>query len=392
MRRCAGRRRSYVAISQIASAYYFAHFLIILPLISKFERPLPLPNSISASVLHGEKQEARRIGLADERARGRRIRGRQATWSASSLFSSALGFAGVLLISLVVGAGRAISSEPPEATAEHEFHQHPKQLALASDGPFGKFDRQQLQRGFQVYKEVCAACHGLSLVAFRDLHALGYEEAEVKAIANQWAIEVPSINPDTGEAATRKAIPSDRFPSPYANETAARAANNNALPPDLSLITKARHGGAAYIYSLLTGYQRAAGRSCSRSSRPRRRRPGLHYNPYFANLNIAMPPPLTSDGQVTYADGNRSRRSTRWPRTSPPSWCGPPSRSSRTATAPGLAVVDLPAGRDGPRLSRLSEHLGRGEAQGRADRRARPGEPGQEPPRQGARRASPAKP
>ena len=153
------------------------------------------------------------------------------------------------------GAVEAISRSRPQPTAEHEFHQQPKALALASDGPFGKFDKQQLQRGFQVYKEVCAACHWLSLVAFRDLHALGYNEAEVKAIANQWAIEVPSINPDTGEAATRKAIPSDHFPSPYANEIAARAANNNALPPDLSLMTKARHGGAAYVYSLLTGYQ-----------------------------------------------------------------------------------------------------------------------------------------
>ena len=149
---------------------------------------------------------------------------------------------------------------------------HPEPLALASDGPLGKFDKQQLQRGFQVYKEVCAACHGLSLVAFRDLHALGYEEAEVKAIADQWPIEVPSINPDTGEAATRKAIPSDKFPSPYANETAARAANNNALPPDLSLITKARHGGAAYIRSLLAGYQAQPAELLK--AIPRSRRPG----------------------------------------------------------------------------------------------------------------------
>ncbi len=83
----------------------------------------------------------------------------------------------------------------------------------------------------------------------------------MKAIANQWATEVPSVNPETGEPATRKAIPSDHFPSPYANETAARAANNNALPPDLSLMAKAREGGAAYIYSLLTGYHEPAGRS-----------------------------------------------------------------------------------------------------------------------------------
>ena len=105
-------------------------------------------------------------------------------------------------------------TSPPSATAEEEFHKHPKHLTLASDGPFGKFDRKQLQRGFQVYKEVCAACHGLSLVAFRDLEALGYNEAEVKAIAEQWAIEVPSINPETGEAATRKALPVRPLPDP----------------------------------------------------------------------------------------------------------------------------------------------------------------------------------
>src|SRR5687767_12920989 len=170
-----------------------------------------------------------------------------------------LGLIGAVLVAALLASLGSNAFEyfrsPPEPSAEHEFHLHAKKLALQSDGPFGTFDRQQLQRGFQVYKEVCAGCHSLSLVSFRDLHQLGYEEAEVKAIANQWAIEVPSVNPDTGEATTRKAIPSDRFPSPYANETAARAANNNALPPDLSLMAKAREGGEKYIYSLLTGYQ-----------------------------------------------------------------------------------------------------------------------------------------
>jgi len=211
-------------------------------------------------------------------------------------------FVVVLLWALVTSLAAYFKS-PPAATAEHEFHRHPKELHLASDGPFGRFDQQQLQRGFQVYKEVCAGCHSLSLVAFRDLHALGYNEAEVKAIANQWPTEVPSINPETGEAATRKATPADRFPSPYANETAARAANNNALPPDLSLMTKARHDGGAYVYSLLTGYQNQPAELLKEF--PSAKTPaGLHYNPYFANLNIAMPPPLTSEGQVTYAPGN----------------------------------------------------------------------------------------
>ena len=208
-------------------------------------------------------------------------------------------FSVVLLISFF----NNVTSAAPDPTAEEEFHHHPKELALASNGLFGKFDNKQLQRGFQVYKEVCAACHGLSLVSFRDLEAIGYNEAEVKAIANQWPIEVPSVNPETGEVATRKALPADRFPSPYANEVAARAANNNALPPDLSLMTKARHDGAAYVYSLLTGYEKQPAELVKKF--PAAKTPeGLYYNPYFPNLNLAMPPPLTADGQVTYAAGN----------------------------------------------------------------------------------------
>jgi len=225
-------------------------------------------------------------------------------------FLVGLAFAGVLLISLFVGVSNYVSS-PPAPTAEEEFHKdHLKPLHLASDGPFGTFDKQQLQRGFQVYKEVCSACHSLTHVAFYDLEQLGYSEAEIKAIANQWATEVPSVNPETGEAATRKALASDRFPAPYANEVAARAANNNALPPDLSLITKAREGGAAYVHSLLTGYANQQGYKNEKGEVllekfPAAKTPeNLHFNPYFANLNIAMPPPLVSDGQVQYAPGN----------------------------------------------------------------------------------------
>lgn len=183
-------------------------------------------------------------------------------------------------------------------TVEAEFHKHPKDLHLASDGAFGKFDRQQLQRGYQVYKEVCSACHSLRLVAIRDLGQLGYSEAEVKAEAAAWT--VPGIDPNTGEASTRPGLATDYFPMPYPNDVAARAANNNAIPPDLSLIAKARHNGGAYVYSLLTGYQNPP------ANLPEEVRPGegLHFNPYFANLNLAMAPPLTAEGQVTYADGN----------------------------------------------------------------------------------------
>jgi ubiquinol-cytochrome c reductase cytochrome c1 subunit len=221
----------------------------------------------------------------------------------SRLISYGVGFvfAAMLLVSLITGVATNISSPPAPLPAE-EFHQHPKPLHLASDGPFGKFDNQQVQRGFQVYSEVCSACHSLNLVSFRDLKGIGYNDAEIKKIASDWKTQVPSINPDTGEAATRKALPSDHFPSPFPNEIAARAANNNALPPDLSLITKAREGGAAYVHSLLTGYQNQPVELLKKF--PDAKTPqNLHYNPYFANLNIAMPPPLTSKGQVTYADG-----------------------------------------------------------------------------------------
>lgn len=193
--------------------------------------------------------------------------------------------------------------EPPAATAEHEFHQHPKKVDFSFTGFFGKYDQRQLQRGLQVYKEVCAACHSLRLVSFRDLQAIGYDEGQVKTIAK--GFQVPSINPETGEPATRDGIPSDRFPSPYANDVAARAANNNAVPPDLSLMAKARHDGSNYIYSLLTGYQNQPAELLKHF--PDAKTPqGLHYNPYFATLNLAMAPPL-ADGQVTYTDGTPAK-------------------------------------------------------------------------------------
>lgn len=223
-------------------------------------------------------------------------------------FLVGLGFVGVLLISLVVNALDHFQN-PPEETVEHAFHLHPRDAGFGFQKPWGQFDQAQLQRGFQVYKEVCAACHGLQYVSFYELEGLGYNEPEIKAIANQWAIEVPTVNPDTGEPSTRKALPSDRFPSPYPNETAARAANNNALPPDLSLIAEAREDGSNYVYSLLTGYRNAAAYRNEHGGRlPVENRPGqgLYFNPYFANLNIAMPPPIVSDGQVTYADGTRA--------------------------------------------------------------------------------------
>lgn len=209
-----------------------------------------------------------------------------------------LGFAFVL----VLGLFGTLTAEAQPEDVSHEFHQSPRDAGLPSAGIFGKFDNRQLQRGFQVYKEVCSACHSVNLVSFRDLASLGYSEGEVKAIANQWTVEAPSVNPDTGEVATRKNTPADRLPKVYANEVAARAANNNAIPPDLSLMTKARGDGANYVYSLLTGYQPQPAELVAEhptAATP----PGLHYNPYFPTLNLAMAPPLVADNQVTYADG-----------------------------------------------------------------------------------------
>ncbi len=215
-------------------------------------------------------------------------------------FLVGLGFVGVLGYSLIVGA-IAYSTEEAQGPTAYDYHHHAREISFASDGPLGRFDRQQLQRGFQVYREVCAACHSLEYVAFRNLTDLGFSEAEVDAIADQWPIQVPTVNEETGEDTTRNAIASDHFPHVYANEVAGRAANNNAYPPDLSLMTKAREEGAAYVYSLLSGYEDPP------ADLPEEFQPGtgLYFNPYFANLNLAMPPPL-SDGQVSYADGTEA--------------------------------------------------------------------------------------
>lgn len=194
-----------------------------------------------------------------------------------------------------------------ESTAESEFHRAPKPLHLASDGAFGKFDYRQVQRGYQVYKEVCKACHSLDQVAFRDLGELGYDQAEVKAEAASWT--VPGIDPNTGETTTRPGTPTDYFPNPAANDIAARAAHSGSVPPDLSLMAKAREGGAAYVYSILTGFTDPAtfknehGQSLKQAFPDFSTPAGTYFNPYFANLNIKMPPPLTSDGQVQFKDG-----------------------------------------------------------------------------------------
>ncbi|MEA3038431.1 MAG: ubiquinol-cytochrome c reductase cytochrome c1 subunit [Sphingomonadales bacterium] len=222
-----------------------------------------------------------------------------------------LGFlAGLVMVTVAAwsfgwGAWTFIT-QPPEPNLVKQFHAEPRDLHLASDGPFGKYDVRQVQRGFQVYKEVCSNCHSLNFVAFRNLEELGYTPAEVKKLASE--AKIPDIDPKSGDPTERPGIPADHFPAPFPNETAARASNGNALPPDLSLITKAREGGGAYVYSLLTGYRdpntyrNEEGKPLPADLKPTA---NLHFNPWFANLNIAMPPPLRSDGQVSYEDGTK---------------------------------------------------------------------------------------
>ena len=214
-----------------------------------------------------------------------------------------LGFALVALFSFVSGAYTVAVEGMGEETAEHAFHLDPREVEFQHAGLFGTWDIAQLQRGYKVYKEVCSACHSMDLVAFRNLQQLGYSEAQVKAEAATW--QVPGVHPDTGELTTRAGTPTDYFPSPYPNDVAAAAANNNAIPPDLSLITKARHHGPEYVYSLLTGYQEPEPELLQEfpDAAPG---PGLYHNPYFANLNIAMAPPIVADGQVTYDDGTEA--------------------------------------------------------------------------------------
>ena len=205
------------------------------------------------------------------------------------------GFAGGAFTAATEGLG--------EETAEHAFHKYPEEHDFAFSGPFGRWDIAQLQRGLTVYEQVCAACHSLKFVAFRDLAGLGYDEAQIKAFAA--SKQVAGIDPRTGEATTRPGLPTDYFPSPYPNAVAAAAANNNAIPPDLSLITKARHDGVNYVASLLAGYQ-APPAELKRRFPEFTVPPGLHYNPYFATLNLAMAPPLTANDQVTYDDGTKA--------------------------------------------------------------------------------------
>ena len=198
----------------------------------------------------------------------------------------------------------------------------PKHVEFSFEGPFGKFDQAELQRGYKVYREVCSACHSMNLMYFRNLGQKGgpfydpkyknpNDNPYVKSIAKDYQIK--DIDSETGDVIDRPGTSADKFPSPFPNEAAARASNGGAYPPDLSVMAKARHAGPQYIYSLLTGYKNPpAGLKVGA---------GQHYNPYMAGDVtaswsgphdkgppggfIAMAPPLAA-GQVTFDDGTKS--------------------------------------------------------------------------------------
>ena len=186
----------------------------------------------------------------------------------------------------------AIATCAPTAHAqEHEDLMH---VGWSFNGLFGTYDRASAQRGYEIYKQVCASCHSMNLVSYRDLRELGLTEEQVKALAAEH--QMPTVN-DQGETVERPAVPADHFKAPFPNEQAARAANGGALPPDQSLIIKARADGPDYVYSLLLGYVDPPADVKVPD--------GQYYNKYYPGHLLAMPQPLRAD-QVEYVDGTKA--------------------------------------------------------------------------------------
>ena len=259
-------------VARLAGLYYFGHFLVIVPLLSNREpRPI-LPASIHEAVL---AKKGRKVSVAPTPLEPQ-------TNNDGTLRSL---LAALLVIGALIATPAIAAEEAP----------HPPQVQWSFDGPFGTFDRASVQRGFQVYKQVCAACHSMNYISYRNLVDIGLTEMQVKAVAAE--VNVADGPNDDGEMFERPGLPSDRFKAPFANEKVARAANGGALPPDLSLIIKARHDGANYVHGILTGY--------SKPPADFKMNKGMNYNRYFAGHQIAMPPPL-GEGLVTYADGTKA--------------------------------------------------------------------------------------
>jgi ubiquinol-cytochrome c reductase cytochrome c1 subunit len=188
----------------------------------------------------------------------------------------------------VLGIG--LSGIAPGASAQESVP--PPKQGWSFGGAFGAYDLAAAQRGFQIYSEVCSNCHSMKLMYYRNLSGIGLNADQIKAVAA--AVQVPTGLNDQGEPVEGPATPASHFRSPFANDLAARAANNGALPPDLSLIVNAREGGPDYVYGVLTGYADAPADF--------KLQEGMNYNEYFPGHQIAMPQPL-HDGQVTYEGG-----------------------------------------------------------------------------------------
>ena len=291
---------SFVWLSRLLTTYYFVYFVVITPLLGLIE------TTAAGAGLDLHAGAVRRGRPALRRGRpGRKER-----------LSSMLRKTTVLA---AFGLALAMAGAPAFAdTTQKDL----KDVHWSFEGPFGKFDQEQLQRGYKVYHDVCSTCHSMNLLAYRNLADKGgpfyspkypnpNDSPYAKAIAKDF--QVPDVDTDTGEAITRPATPSDHFKAPFPNDYAAKAANGGSAPPDLSLMAKAREGGPAYIYSILTGYQNApAGLTVA---------PGKYYNPYYpGDLGafwsgpadkvpeggfISMPPPL-KPGLVTFADGTNA--------------------------------------------------------------------------------------
>jgi ubiquinol-cytochrome c reductase cytochrome c1 subunit len=193
-------------------------------------------------------------------------------------------------IALLAGLFAGLALAAPARAQEDAL---PRQIWSFS-GLFGTYDRAAEQRGFQVYKDVCANCHSLKQGYYRNLAGIGLTAEEIKAVAA--SVQVPAIG-DDGQPTTRPGLPADHFRSPFPNDAAARSALNGAVPPDLSVIEKAREGGPDYIFGILTGFgDPPPGVKIG---------DGMYYNKYFPGHQIKMPPPL-QDGTVTYADGTKA--------------------------------------------------------------------------------------
>jgi ubiquinol-cytochrome c reductase cytochrome c1 subunit len=225
---------------------------------------------------------------------------------------------GLAAVALIAAGGFALAQEEGHSDAEptHFPIRKPPEQDWSFAGPFGTYDRGQLQRGLMIYKEVCSNCHSMELVAFRHLAELGYSEAQVKAFAAEWPVQIQDGPNADGEMFDRPAIPSDHFPPVYANKEQAALANNGAVPPDFSLLAKARgvergfptfifdiftqygEGGPDYIHALLTGYDEAPPPGMEIAE-------GTYYNPYFiAGKSLAMAKPIEeNDPRVQYTDG-----------------------------------------------------------------------------------------